>query len=186
MDLKFVVKFLTTVFSVFYPFGIIFFSEFNLVLLIVMSILWGLRGILEINKNSDVKLSEFSKFSFVLCGFFALCAVLQNLDLKYLYPVLINVFLAVVFYMSLAKIPMITKFAMMKEPNLNQKARDYTRNLTKIWIYFFVLNAFVSAILAYLEDKFYWAIYCGVISYVLIGILLFGEIIFRKIYIKND
>ena len=177
-----------TIFSVIYPFGIIFFKEFTPYLLVIMAILWGVRGVLEIRadgENESESVGEFAKFSFVMCGFFALCAILQNYGLKYLYPVLINAFLGAVFYFSLAKTPMITKFAMLKERDLPQKAKIYTRNLTKIWIGFFVINGLISAFLACFENKIYWGVYCGAISYVLIGILLFGEIIFRKFYIKN-
>lgn len=197
MSLKFGVKLLLGVFSVIYPFGLIFFSEFNFVLLIIMAILWGLRGIFEFDKpnldefsqkNSKFKkenLSEFGKFSFVLCGFFALCVILQSYGLKYLYPVLINAFLGLLFYFSLFKTPMITKFAMLKRKDMPQKVLIYTRNLTKIWIGLFAINGLISVVLACFENKIYWGVYCGAISYVLIGILFFGEIIFRKLYIKN-
>ena len=184
--MKTILKAIITLFSVIYPFGIVFFREFSLYLLIIMAILWGLRGILEFGFESESKnLSEFGKFSFVLCGFFALCAVFSAYGIKYLYPVLINAFLGAVFYFSLASTPMITKFAMLKEKNLEPKALIYTRNLTKIWIGFFVINGLISAILACFENKIYWGVYCGAISYVLVGALLFGEIIFRKFYIKN-
>ncbi|MDA3081206.1 MULTISPECIES: DNA gyrase subunit B [unclassified Campylobacter] len=182
--MKTILKAIITLFSVIYPFGIVFFREFSFYLLIIMAILWGLRGILEFGYESE-NLSEFGKFSFVLCGFFALCAVFSAYGIKYLYPVLINAFLGAVFYFSLASTPMITKFAMLKEKNLEPKALIYTRNLTKIWIGFFVINGLVSAILACFENKIYWGVYCGAISYVFIGILFFGEIIFRKFYIKN-
>ena len=182
--MKTILKAIITLFSVIYPFGIVFFREFSLYLLIIMAILWGLRGILEFGFESK-NLSEFGKFSFVLCGFFALCAVFSAYGIKYLYPVLINAFLGAVFYFSLASTPMITKFAMLKEKNLEPKALIYTRNLTKIWIGFFVINGLISAILACFENKIYWGVYCGAISYVLVGALLFGEIIFRKFYIKN-
>ena len=186
--MKTLLKAIITLFSVFYPFGIVFFREFSLYLLIIMAILWGVRGVLELEQNGENKsknLSEFGKFSFVLCGFFALCAILQSWGIKYLYPVLINAFLGAVFYFSLAGTPMITKFAMLKEKNLEPKALIYTRNLTKIWIGFFVINGLISAILACFENKIYWGVYCGAISYILVGALLFGEIIFRKFYIKN-
>ena len=182
--MKTFLKAIITLFSVIYPFGIVFFREFSFYLLIIMAILWGLRGILEFGFESK-NLSEFGKFSFVLCGFFALCAVFSAYGIKYLYPVLINAFLGAVFYFSLANTPMITKFAMLKEKNLEPKALIYTRNLTKIWIGFFAINGGVSGLLALCENKVYWGVYCGAISYVLIGALLFGEIIFRKFYIKN-
>ena len=182
--MKTFLKAIITLFSVIYPFGIVFFMEFSLYLLIIMAILWGLRGILEFGFESK-NLSEFGKFSFVLCGFFALCAVFSAYGIKYLYPVLINAFLGAVFYFSLKQTPMITKFAMLKEKNLEPKALIYTRNLTKIWIGLFAINGGVSGLLALCENKVYWGVYCGAISYVLVGALLFGEIIFRKFYIKN-
>lgn len=80
---------------------------------------------------------------------------------------------------------MITKFALLKEPSLDKHGLNYTRNLTILWIVFFIINALISLVLAMFDDKMAWAIYCGVISYILIALFIFGEMVYRRKFIKN-
>ena len=180
--MKIALKIIISIFSISYPFALIFFKDYSSFVLIIMAFLWAGRGILESKEKENF---SNTKFSFFLALFFILAFVLQGWGLKYLYPVLINTFLALVFYLSLKKTPIITKLAMLKDKNLPLKAINYTANLTKIWLGFFIINGLVSAILALRDNKIYWLIYCGIISYFLIGILILGELIFRKFYIKN-
>ncbi|WP_171994333.1 hypothetical protein [Campylobacter mucosalis] len=121
------------------------------------------------------------KFELFVAVFFVLIFALDGL--KFAYPIIISMFMFAVFYASLKDVPMITKFALLKEPNLDEKGCIYTRKLTKIWICFFVLNALICLILAFLNDKA-WAFYSGFLSYVLIGILFFGEIVYRRFVLK--
>ena len=91
-------------------------------------------------------------------------------------------FLAVFFY-SLKGEAVITRLARLKEKNIDEKVVSYTRGLTKIWCWFFVFNAVFTFVLAQFEDKIYWSIYCSFVSYILMGVLFFGEILYRKIFI---
>ena len=81
---------------------------------------------------------------------------------------------------------MITRLARLKEPDLDEKGVIYTRNLTKIWCVFFIFNAATSFFLALFEDKIYWSVYSGIVSYVLMGALFGGEILYRKFFILRD
>ena len=139
-----------------------------------MSALWGARAVFE-SKDRAIKGASAT--------FFALCAIFGGL--AYLYPLIINFSLAALFALSLRSTPVITRLALLKQPGLNEHGRAYTRKLTEVWLGFFVLNGLLSAVLLLPRDKIYWSIYCGAISYVLIGALIGGEMIFRKFYVKK-
>ena len=159
----------------FYPFGLYFLHGVERVcLLAAMSALWGARAVFE-SKDRAIKGAS--------AAFFALCALFSGL--AYLYPLIINFSLATLFALSLRSTPAITRLALLKQPDLNEHGRAYTRKLTEIWLGFFVLNGLLSAALLLPRDKIYWSVYCGAISYVLIGALIGGEMIFRKFYVKK-
>ena len=141
-----------------------------------MSALWGARAVFE-SKDRAIKGAS--------AAFFALCALFSGGALAYLYPLIINFSLAVLFALSLRSTPAITRLALLKQPALNERGRAYTRKLTEIWLGFFVLNGLLSAVLLLPRDKIYWSVYCGAISYVLIGALIGSEMIFRKFYVKK-
>lgn len=130
--------------------------------------------------------SDFKIFAYAMSGFFILCLAARNYGAQYLYPVIINAFLAAIFYFSLRSEAIITRIAKLQEGGeLPRSAVCYTRMLTKIWLWFFIINGAASAALACLEDKIYWSFYTGAISYFLVGALFGGEMIFRKFYAKN-
>lgn len=164
--------------SIAYPFVLFFASEFSLAILIVLAILWALRGVFE---SGNLRL-----ISFLMVGFFTLCIIFKGSNLAFLYPVLVSLGFLAVFGYSLKNEAIITKFARLKESNLSQEVISYTRNLTKIWCAFFVLNAALTLFLSLLEDKMYWSVYTGAISYLLMGALFGGEILYRKIFILRD
>lgn len=141
-----------------------------------MSALWGARAVFE-SKDRAIKGAS--------AAFFALCALFSGGALAYLYPLIINFSLAALFALSLRSTPAITRLALLKQPALNERGRAYTRKLTEIWLGFFVLNGLLSAVLLLPRDKIYWSVYCGAISYVLIGALIGSEMIFRKFYVKK-
>ncbi len=148
-----------------------------------MAILWAFRGFVERGSNLN---NDFKIFAYAMSGFFVLCLAARSYGAQYLYPVLVSAFLAMIFYFSLRGEPVITKIARLQEGGeLPESALGYTRTLTVIWLWFFILNCAVSAALACLENKIYWSFYSGALSYVLVGALFGGEMIFRKFYVKN-
>lgn len=65
-------------------------------------------------------------------------------------------------------------------PSLVQ--RVYMRRLTAVWLVFFLGNGLASAITALLESTATWALYNGLISYLIAGVLLVGEFFYRPYY----
>jgi uncharacterized membrane protein len=80
---------------------------------------------------------------------------------------------------------MVERIARRKEPNLDKEGVAYTRNVTKVWIGFSLCNAILSLITALYGNLSLWALYNGVISYLLMGSLFIGEYIFRINYKKK-
>lgn len=104
-----------------------------------------------------------------------------NADLAMrLYPVLMTGAMLFAFAWSLARPPsMIERFARMAEPNLPESGVRYTRTVTWVWCVFLVLNGAVALWTALFASLETWAIYNGVISYILMGALLGGEFLVR-------
>ena len=115
--------------------------------------------------------------------FFAICAIFRSVNLALLYPSIVSLGFLALFFYSLKGEAVITRLARLKEKKIDEKVVSYTRGLTKIWCWFFVFNAVFAFVLAQFEDKIYWSIYCSFVSYILMGVLFFGEILYRKIFI---
>lgn len=171
-------KIVLSVVSVLYPFALFFAGDFAFWVVWALAVLWIARGAFS---------SGFERRLSVLAAvFFIVCVIFKSGFLAYLYPVLVSLAFLAFFAFSLKNEAVITKIARLKEPGLDEKGVIYTRNLTKIWCAFFVFNAAISLVLALMEDKLYWSVYSGAVSYALMGALFFGEILFRKRFIKSD
>lgn len=97
------------------------------------------------------------------------------------YPILVSLGMAAAFSYSLVNPPSIVeRLARFQEPDLPEAARPYLRNVTLIWLCFFLLNASIAAWTAMGDDLELWTLYNGFISYLLIGSLFMGEIAVRR------
>lgn len=147
-------------------------------ILIFLAIFWVVN--IFVAKDKDSKL-----LSFFIGVFFLLGAIFKSSNFSYFYPVMVNVFFLATFLWSLKTTPIITRFAMIKEPNLSEFGKVYTKNLTIFWCGFFALNGLVALALVFYEDKSYWAYYNGFISYVLMGTIFVVEFLLRFILKKR-
>ena len=100
-----------------------------------------------------------------------------------LYPVIVSATLLSVFALSLWHPPsVIERLARLQDPNLPVQAITYTRKVTVAWCFFFLINGGIALFTAlYASDKI-WALYNGLISYCLMGILFGGEWLIRPKY----
>ncbi|MBE9607824.1 hypothetical protein [Chitinilyticum piscinae] len=97
------------------------------------------------------------------------------------YPVVLNLGLGALFGWSLRHPPsIIERLAHLSEPELPAAAIRYTRRVTMLWCGFFVLNALVAGWTAWFASWEVWTLYNGLIAYLLIGLLLGGEWLFRQ------
>jgi len=103
----------------------------------------------------------------------------QSLPLK-LYPVLVSCVMLAVFALSLRHPPTaIERIARLHDPQLPPAAIAYTRKVTEVWCCFFIVNGGISLATALWASDRVWALYNGLISYVLMGILFAGEWLLR-------
>jgi uncharacterized membrane protein len=120
----------------------------------------------------------------LLCGGGVLLAVASfvlgsEAAVRY-YPVLVNGVLLVVFAASLASPPtVIERIARLRDPELPPAAVAYTRRVTIAWTVFFAINGSIALYTAALAPLTTWALYNGLIAYVLVGAMLCGELAIR-------
>jgi uncharacterized membrane protein len=104
----------------------------------------------------------------------------QTLPLK-LYPLLVNVVMLLVFATSLRfGPPLVERLARLQEPDLPDFAVAYTRRVTQVWCGFFVLNGSLALVTALWASDRTWALYNGLLAYVMMGVLFAGEWLVRR------
>ena len=109
----------------------------------------------------------------------------SELGLK-LYPVIITSGFLALFSYSLFKPPsMIERLARLQEPELPQEGVIYTRKVTQIWCVFFVINILISLYTVFYTSTEIWTLYNGLVSYLLMGCLLLGELVYRKWFLTK-
>ena len=106
-------------------------------------------------------------------------------QLLLMYPLLVSLCCLCTFAWSLIKPPsMIECFARMADDDLPDEAIGYTRKVTYIWCLFFSVNSCIALYTIVNGDFELWTLYNGLISYLLMGILLGSEWLYRKWVLK--
>jgi uncharacterized membrane protein len=99
-----------------------------------------------------------------------------------LYPAGVSIALLAVFALSLYSPPtVIERLARLKRPQLPDEAVRYTRHVTEVWCGFFALNAAIAVWSAVAASREIWALYNGVLAYVAMSVLFFGERVVRRL-----
>ena len=97
-------------------------------------------------------------------------------------PLLIHISLFYIFMQSLNTTPLIEQFARLDfGDTLPAEIIAYCRKLTILWAAFFAANIAGCVWLAFWGDDATWVLYNGLIVYLLIGALLLGEYLWRRI-----
>jgi len=103
------------------------------------------------------------------------------------YPVLMNIALFTFFFGSLfTRKTVVEGLARIKNPELSELGIAYTRNVTKCWCVFFVLNGSIAFFTAQYTSLTVWTLYNGLIAYLLMGLLFIVEYLFRIRVIQGD
>jgi uncharacterized membrane protein len=98
-----------------------------------------------------------------------------------LYPSAISASMLIVFGITLLYPPtMVERFARLSEAELSPASVRYTRHVTEVWCAFFVVNGAVAAYTAAFASREAWALYNGLIAYLLMGTLFAGERLVRR------
>lgn len=147
-------------------------------LAIFMASLWVMRAVFKKEKSHKI-------FSFFIALFFIVLFIFRQPEIMYWYPVLMNGIMLIIFGISLfSKQSLIERIARLQNPDLPEKGVVYTRKITQIWCGFFIINGLIAALLIIFKQFELWAIYTGIISYIIMGLLLGGEWLYRKKVLK--
>lgn len=110
-----------------------------------------------------------------------LAALMNDRRLVLALPVLVNAVLLLHFAGSLAgPVPLVERLARLEQPELSPSEVRYCRSVTWLWVSFFVVNGLVAGVLAVTGPLGLWAVYTGLVSYLLIGLVFTGEFIVRR------
>lgn len=113
--------------------------------------------------------------------------LLKSHELLLFYPVVINSTMLAVFGGSLwTNMPIIERLARLQEPNLPPEGVLYTRRVTQVWCVFFVFNGSIALATALYADIQLWTVWNGIISYVLMGVLMGGELLVRRYMMSKE
>jgi uncharacterized membrane protein len=112
---------------------------------------------------------------------FCQIVIWQNSSLTLLfYPAIINFSLFSFFFLSLYfPPPVIERLARLQHPDLPDTGVRYTRQVTRVWCIFFMLNALISLWISLYGSLEQWSLYNGLIAYLLMGLLMTIEYIIR-------
>lgn len=92
------------------------------------------------------------------------------------YPVWMNAGMLLLFSWSLWFPPtVIARIARLMDGELDAKALRYTRNVTRVWCGFFLINGSLAAATAWWGDWDLWLLYNGIIAYILMAALMLIE-----------
>jgi len=125
--------------------------------------------------------------AFIAIGLLLGAYYLQTITAKVL-PVLIQLLLMYFFGRTLLKDkgpPFIESFVRLQFTEIPQQLYPYLRQLTVVWTVFFAFNALMCVALAVWSDDRWWALYNGVIIYLMIGLITTLEYIYRHFRFPN-
>ena len=100
-------------------------------------------------------------------------------------PVVVSGYLLWTFSASLRDgMPMIERYARIVEDDLPDFTIPYCRKVTIVWCVFLAANALCVLVLALTAPIEWWALYSGLISYLLVGAIFIGEFVVHKIWFR--
>jgi uncharacterized membrane protein len=100
------------------------------------------------------------------------------------YPVVMSAAVAAAFGMSLVHPPsLIERFARLRQPDLPPEGKIWCRAVTMVWTAWLAVNAVVALLLAIFGSDAAWALWTGLIAYLIMGLLLAGEIVLRRVVV---
>lgn len=168
--------------SVAYPIIWLFFYENSKLLFFLpwlMAVLWGIKGLLQ-------RIVWQRYFAFAMAILLLLIGITRSIETMYWYPIIISGVMLFIFGSSLfAEQTIIERFARLQTPDLPEYGIVYTRRVTIVWTAFFIFNIIVTGTLILLENYQLWALFTGVISYLLMGIIMSVEYCIRQIVMKK-
>ena len=125
----------------------------NLATMLVLGLAWGLPIIAATILNSELSLR--------------------------LVPAMINGGMLIAFASTLRTTPMIERFARLQVPDLNAAQQNHCRQFTWLWCLFFIGNGAIALVTSF-GSREVWALYNGLLSYLLIAVMFVVEFVVRR------
>lgn len=75
---------------------------------------------------------------------------------------------------------LVERMARLQTPHLTVVGIDYTRKVTEIWCAVFLLNGLITATAILIEDYHFWALYSGIIAYIVMAAVMVVEWLIRQ------
>jgi uncharacterized membrane protein len=102
-----------------------------------------------------------------------------------LLPMAVSLFLLGTFGWSLfSGLPIVERFARLVDPDLPDFCVPYCRKVTIAWCVFLAANALCAGLLVWFGSFEAWALYTGLIAYLLLGAAFAGEFVLRKLWFR--
>ncbi|TDQ57682.1 putative membrane protein [Mesocricetibacter intestinalis] len=147
----------------------------------VLALLWFIQGLIA-GKATYLPRS----FSFAVGFFFCIITLSGRFGAMYWYPVLMNGLMLLLFGASLfSRYSLVERLARLQTPDLPQEAILYTRRVTQLWCAVFILNILITASLILLHEYYYWALFSGLISYIIMALVMSAEWLVRRRKLKK-
>ena len=127
-------------------------------------------------------------FALLIFGiaFLVILKLTGNAMVLQFYPTIVSLVLLTTFALTLFRPPsMIERFAVRMGMERDPPHIAYTRVCTMVWCGFFIVNAIVSAGITLTGTMAAWALYNGLLSYVLIGLLFGAEYLYRQYHFRH-
>ena len=151
----------------------------------LLLVLYGVSMTLRIRGSAE-EIWDIVKQHLGLVLLIGLAIAADDRTLLLLLPVVVSLYLLWTFGRSLRiGPPMIERFARLVEDDLPDFTFPYCRKWTLAWCVFFALNAIGVIVLAVAAPIGWWALYTGLLFYVLLGLLLGGEFVIRKLWFRH-
>lgn len=182
--MHFSLKVFSVIVIMLYPFLIYFGLQYGGLNFLAISL--GVVFLLRIFTCKQIKLEQCKNLTFISASIgitlVLLALILKNSAWFKFYPVGVSATLFIFFTCSLYQNQtIIEKMARLQDPNLPASAIFYTRQVTKVWMAFFLINASISLYTCFLSIEI-WSIYNGLISYILIASLFSIEFVVRYFF----
>ncbi len=185
--MKTLIRLILAIIVLAYPFVIYFgllYFKFWQVALVVMVVAILRLSVINVQPSKHFKMGFIGA---VLLLLFAVLAMIFEQQVWFkIYPIAISVTLFYVFASSLwTDKSMIQRFAEIRETNIGPEKQLYMQKLTSVWCGFFVLNAMFSTYTLLFSSDKQWMLYNGLISYLLMGALGLGELLYRHLVVMR-
>jgi uncharacterized membrane protein len=98
------------------------------------------------------------------------------------YPVVVSLAAAAAFGITLLRPPtLIERFALASGEKKTEALRIYCRRVTALWTVWLFCNAGIAAWLALSDHDAAWALWTGLLSYIVSGTIFIGEWLWRRV-----